>query len=305
MQMPNRHSGSYRYLGANGQESETEITGDNSHSSAEYWMYDNRLGRRWNLDPKPQVSISDYAAFGNNPLLFTDVYGDSIDISGLTWFAESEYGAAFQAFVNTKEGKDFLKDYAGAGQTLFGVTFEEDGMYHSQGINLIYDKWVTRHTDMETGDPYGPYFTPEGHVTNADNTGNSINGSYQGLNIYIYIGEGFGTESSVLNKVIGIAHESLIHASAFTDDFLKDCNQNYAEIAKDIKNRISIDEDNYHHEVENDEFKNQGWSNKSDLWPNKGFEAIKEAKKYLGVGKVSDAELKKTMTNYYGNKVIK
>jgi len=76
MQMPNRHSGSYRYLGANGQESESEITGDNSHSSAEYWMYDNRLGRRWNIDPVDQISVSNYSAFLNNPLYYSDPFGN-------------------------------------------------------------------------------------------------------------------------------------------------------------------------------------------------------------------------------------
>src|SRR5690606_26059713 len=41
-----------------------------------FWEYDTRLGRRWNLDPKPQISISDYAAFGNNPIWYNDVLGD-------------------------------------------------------------------------------------------------------------------------------------------------------------------------------------------------------------------------------------
>jgi len=77
MQMPNRHSGSYRYLGANGQESETEITGDNSHSSAEYWMYDNRLGRRWNLDPVVNHWESRYASFNNNPIKLVDLLGNA------------------------------------------------------------------------------------------------------------------------------------------------------------------------------------------------------------------------------------
>jgi len=42
-----------------------------------FWEYDTRLGRRWNLDPKPQISISDYAAFGNSPIGYTDLLGDS------------------------------------------------------------------------------------------------------------------------------------------------------------------------------------------------------------------------------------
>jgi RHS repeat-associated protein len=70
-------SSSYRY-GFNGQEKQTEITGNNSHYTAEFWMYDSRAGRRWNLDPKPNPSISSYATFANNPIWFSDPKGDTI-----------------------------------------------------------------------------------------------------------------------------------------------------------------------------------------------------------------------------------
>lgn len=40
-------------------------------------MYDGRLGRRWNVDPKSNESISVYACFGNNPMVFTDIKGDT------------------------------------------------------------------------------------------------------------------------------------------------------------------------------------------------------------------------------------
>lgn len=82
MTLPGRSSGSssYRY-GMNGQEREDEIANSNgAHYSAEYWMYDSRLGRRWNLDPIDQVSVSNYATFGNNPILFADHKGDSIRV---------------------------------------------------------------------------------------------------------------------------------------------------------------------------------------------------------------------------------
>jgi RHS repeat-associated protein len=66
---------SYRY-GFNGQEKEKEITGSETHTSAEFWMYDSRLGRRWQLDPVVQTFISDYACFGNNPIKMNDVLGN-------------------------------------------------------------------------------------------------------------------------------------------------------------------------------------------------------------------------------------
>ena len=46
--------------------------------TAEFWQYDARLGRRWNLDPKSQMSISDYATFANNPIYNIDPNGDEV-----------------------------------------------------------------------------------------------------------------------------------------------------------------------------------------------------------------------------------
>ncbi len=66
----------YRF-GMNTQEKDDEIYGKGNASSAEFWEYDTRLGRRWNLDPKPQISISDYSCFGNNPILYVDILGDT------------------------------------------------------------------------------------------------------------------------------------------------------------------------------------------------------------------------------------
>ena len=67
-------SSSYRYS-INGQEKETEL--NENITSAEYWEYDSRLGRRWNVDPKQKVWESPYACFSNNPIINIDIHGDS------------------------------------------------------------------------------------------------------------------------------------------------------------------------------------------------------------------------------------
>jgi hypothetical protein len=67
------NSCSYRY-GFNGQERETQL--NPSITSAEYWFYDGRLGRRWNVDPVVKPWRSPYDAFRNCPLLFIDPNGD-------------------------------------------------------------------------------------------------------------------------------------------------------------------------------------------------------------------------------------
>ena len=65
----------YRF-GFNTQEKSTEL-GEGTYT-AEFWQYDSKIARRWNNDPKPNTSISVYAAFAGNPIMFTDHLGDSI-----------------------------------------------------------------------------------------------------------------------------------------------------------------------------------------------------------------------------------
>ena len=38
--------------------------------SAEFWQYDTRLGRRWNVDPVLKEYESPYACFAGNPVRF-------------------------------------------------------------------------------------------------------------------------------------------------------------------------------------------------------------------------------------------
>jgi hypothetical protein len=68
--------GEYRY-GMNTQEKDNEIYGEGNSYTAEYWQYDARLGRRWNVDPRSVPSFSPYSCFANNPIWFSDVAGDS------------------------------------------------------------------------------------------------------------------------------------------------------------------------------------------------------------------------------------
>ncbi len=62
----------YRY-GMNSQEKDNEIF--EGAYSAEYWEYDGRLGRRWNIDPVVKDYESSYACFENNPIWIVDPDG--------------------------------------------------------------------------------------------------------------------------------------------------------------------------------------------------------------------------------------
>ena len=99
MTMPGRTyqagSGSYRYS-INGQEKTPEIASNTT--TAEFWQYDARIVRRWNIDPKPTIGTSPYSAFNNNPISFADPKGDTTEIRnskgevlGTNWGKEGNY----------------------------------------------------------------------------------------------------------------------------------------------------------------------------------------------------------------------
>jgi hypothetical protein len=70
----------YRW-GFGSQEADNEVSGRGNSYTAEFWQYDSRLGRRWNLDPNGNVSLSEYATFSNSPLMYGDPLGDTMRIS--------------------------------------------------------------------------------------------------------------------------------------------------------------------------------------------------------------------------------
>ncbi|MDB5144431.1 MAG: hypothetical protein JWQ66_3144, partial [Mucilaginibacter sp.] len=67
-------SNKYRF-GFNGQEKDDEINGDGNVTTAEFWEYDARLGRRWNIDPIIKPSESPYCTFSDNPIYYSDPNG--------------------------------------------------------------------------------------------------------------------------------------------------------------------------------------------------------------------------------------
>lgn len=69
-------SDNYRYA-FNGQEKSDELVGHGNSYTAEFWEYDPRIGKRWNVDPRPDVGMSAYQAFRNNPVRYSDVKGDT------------------------------------------------------------------------------------------------------------------------------------------------------------------------------------------------------------------------------------
>ncbi|MFN5217789.1 MAG: hypothetical protein ACK5CL_03390 [Sphingomonadales bacterium] len=72
----------YRFS-MNTQEKEPEL--GEGVTSAEFWVYDGKLGRRWNVDPVIKLYESAYSCFGNSPLIAADKLGsDSFNVISKT-----------------------------------------------------------------------------------------------------------------------------------------------------------------------------------------------------------------------------
>jgi len=86
----------YRY-GFQGQEMDNEVKGEGNSYTAQFWQYDPRVARRWNVDPVVKQHESPYAAFANNPIWFVDPSGaDSAKVSGSnTWSWDTEKGDTY------------------------------------------------------------------------------------------------------------------------------------------------------------------------------------------------------------------
>lgn len=112
--MPGRNytPANYKY-GFNGQEKDDEIAGSGNIMTAEYWEYDTRLGRRWNIDPVSLAEISNYTCFKNNPTLFTDLLGDHVE--------GDYYGkdGKWKANDGKKDNKTYFEDENG--EKTFGI----------------------------------------------------------------------------------------------------------------------------------------------------------------------------------------
>jgi hypothetical protein len=125
----------YRF-GFNSQERDDNINGTGNINTAEFWSYDTRLGRRWNMDPivKPWESV--YATFGNNPILFADPYGLDKEITS----PDGSKGNASDGITQSEDGCTIYNDpnrtTKGAEQDWDYMTWNSDlGYYEKSNLD--------------------------------------------------------------------------------------------------------------------------------------------------------------------------
>ena len=148
MVLPGRsfNQGDYRY-GMNGQEKDDEIF--QGAMTAEYWEYDSRLVKRWNVDPIDYPWQSPYACFNNNPILYSDPEG----LEGQDYVKDKKTGAVWyddkikdQGGVDSEYNKGSpAGQFEYAGKEVKGAYDTNGNMFDgdANGVKSYYGKEVT------------------------------------------------------------------------------------------------------------------------------------------------------------------
>jgi len=118
----------------NTQEKEPEL--GEGVTSAEYWMYDGKLGRRWNVDPVDQINRSNYSVNADNPL-------NNIDIKGDIFGSGKEYVETYRKNLNDRTDESVKR------QTEVETKIQKRRDKLAQnGRNLISDKKLNKWSQL-------------------------------------------------------------------------------------------------------------------------------------------------------------
>jgi GH24 family phage-related lysozyme (muramidase) len=142
-------------FGFNNQEKDNEIYGADDATSAEFWEYDSRLGRRWNIDPVVKHDQSSYECFNNNPILYADPSGqDGEGPNGeCLGDVKTQNGQTEKYTNNGWEKADQAKNYTAPEKVINEIKAKE-----GLGANVTYDK-------NNKIDKIYPYLDPKGIPT--------------------------------------------------------------------------------------------------------------------------------------------
>jgi hypothetical protein len=105
MMMPGRKytanttTAKYRFS-INGQEKETDL--NPNITTAEFWEYDSRIGRRWNRDPVVKEWESPYLCFSGNPIFYADPAGNEPDKPIKSGTYEGQQESTKQEIINAR-----------------------------------------------------------------------------------------------------------------------------------------------------------------------------------------------------------
>jgi hypothetical protein len=129
----NVSSNYYRY-GFNKQEKDDELFEYGNSYTAEFWEYDVRLARRFNLDPVIKISESPYACIANSPIWLIDPSGADTD----KLYYEGSAMSRLNQIQNPKQGDKY--------EVFAFLVAGNYGNYYAEQITRVY----------HAGNDYGP-----------------------------------------------------------------------------------------------------------------------------------------------------
>ena len=227
--MPGRsfNESEYRYGAANGQEKVDEISGSGNHYTAEYWEYDSRTLRRWNIDPVVKEHESPYATFANNPIWFSDPNG--ADTSG--------YDNAINESGSSRASRDLING-SSTYLNLLNEFAKDGGKYKSINLSFQARDLTNDEADGKTQITYNGK-----DLQDIDVESLPANFKMTDLEISLSIDKGIllkGDESTA-NKTVTLVHELTLHANSFAK-MIKG-NENVQGLKKDYMSLLNNDSD--------------------------------------------------------------
>jgi len=139
MLVPNRNysSNAYRY-GYQGSEKDDDVKGEGKSYTTHFRQLDPRIGRWLSRDPKATSFETPYSSMGNNPIIFNDILGDTLNI-GKNTLSKTDIKSLVR-----KKNRKYL-NFSSNGRVTINLTKLPKGtsknslLGSDEGLNLIND----------------------------------------------------------------------------------------------------------------------------------------------------------------------
>jgi RHS repeat-associated protein len=255
-------------------------------------FYDPQIGRFHTLDKfsEKYVNFTPYHYGANNPIRFIDVNGDSLSAT-TNFLNDKSLRTSLYQILTSKAGIAYLSKYAAKDDAITignrTFTFNADGEYNKDGINLTFDK-------MQSDDQvYGWW---KGYT--------SVKETDQGFDITAVI----DSRSKIFDLTETITHESFLEADYAAKDVM-DGKRDYSNISNLVKSQHPNDKDYWAH-YQNNVDRANSTNHSSMAWPGAAFHVLKEANSTInpGTGFLTNQQIKAKMlapAELNGNLLVK